>query len=138
MALEPQATKTILTVDDAAFVHQIYRVSFRKIGGCTLVEATNGLEALRQLEAHGPVDLIILDLNMPQMDGLQFLDELKKGRHWGTHVMVSTTEDRDGPIREALLRGAQSFIKKPFTLDQFTELMRKVLPTLSKRGEARS
>ena len=130
-------TPKILTIDDAEFVQHLYRVSFRKIGGCTLHHAYNGMEALNCLDREGPMDLIILDLNMPIMDGLQFLAEFKKRPDYrATHVLVSSTEDQDGLIRQALENGAQSFIKKPFTLEQFVELLGKVLASLPKRPQA--
>ncbi|HEY3445345.1 MAG TPA: response regulator [Myxococcales bacterium] len=127
----------VLAIDDAGFVHQIYRTALKKVAGCTLLEARDGLEGLRRLDEQGPVDLIILDLNMPRMDGLQFLAELKRRPEWGTHVTVSTTEDQEGKIREALQLGASSFIKKPFTLEQLSELLRRVLPLLGEAGGGR-
>jgi len=131
------ASRKILVVDDSEFVHQIFRVAFRKIGNCTLFHAKNGQEGLLELDRSGPVDLIVLDLNMPVMDGLRFLDEMRsRRRDFGTHVLVASTEDRDGMIREALIRGAQSFIKKPFTLEQVVELLNRVIPTLLRRAAA--
>jgi len=125
------ANRKVLVVEDSEFVHQIYRVAFRKLGGFTLAHSYNGVEGLAALERDGTVDLIVLDLNMPVMDGVTFLDELRKRRRdWGTHVLVASTEDREGMIREALIRGAQSFIKKPFTLDQLVQLLEKIVPTL--------
>lgn len=130
-----EADRKVLVVEDSEFVHQIYRVAFRRLGAATLVHAYNGMEGIAVLDREGPVDLIILDLNMPVMDGVTFLDELRKRkRDWGTHVLVASTEDRDGLIREALIRGAQSFIKKPFTLDQLLELLGRVVPTLPHRS----
>jgi len=130
-----EANRKALVVEDSEFVHQIYRVAFRKLGGFSVLHAYNGKEGLTTLEKDGPVDMIILDLNMPIMDGLTFLGELqKRKRDWGTHVMVASTEDRDGLIREALIRGAQSFCKKPFTLDQLVELLERILPTLRARS----
>lgn len=126
-----QANRKVLIVEDSEFVHQIYRVAFRKIGGFTLAHSYNGVEGLAALDRDGTADLILLDLNMPVMDGVTFLDELRKRkRDWGTHVLVASTEDRDGMIREALIRGAQSFIKKPFTLDQLVQLLDRIVPTL--------
>ena len=120
----------VLAIDDAGFVHQIYRSALKKLPGCVHLEARDGQEGLDRLDEQGPVDLIILDLNMPRMDGLQFLAELSKRPEWGTHVMVCSTEDQEGKIREALRSGAHSFIKKPFTLGQLTALLERVVPTL--------
>jgi two-component system chemotaxis response regulator CheY len=128
-------SRKILVVDDAEFVQHIYRVCFRRIGSSTLFHAYNGSEALRILELEGPVDLIILDLNMPVMDGLQFLSELKNHpQHAGTHVLVATTEDKDDLIREAMNRGASSYLKKPFTMEQFLAFVEKILTTLPQRS----
>lgn len=129
-ALSP---RRILIVEDSEFVHQIYRVAFRKFGGCHLLHASDGLQGLQLLD-EGPVDLIILDLNMPVMDGLAFIRQLKtRPRHAHTHVLVVSTEDRNGKIREAILEGASSFLQKPFNLEQLLELLERVMKTLPER-----
>jgi two-component system chemotaxis response regulator CheY len=128
-------TKKILLVDDAEFVQHIYRVCFRRTGNATLFHAYNGMEALQVLEREGPMELIILDLNMPIMGGLEFLAELKKRpRHDGTHVLIVTTEDKDDLIRKAMQLGASSYLKKPFTVDQFLAFVEKVFSSLPIRS----
>ena len=128
-------TRKVLVVEDSEFVHQIYRVAFRRLGPFELVHATNGLEGLRALDAHPDVDLILLDINMPIMDGLAFLEQLRMvPGHRSTFVIVASTEREDGKIRDALARGAQAFLKKPFTLEQLLELLQRVLPLLAARG----
>jgi two-component system chemotaxis response regulator CheY len=128
-------TRKVLVVEDSEFVHQIYRVAFRRLGQFELLHATNGLEGLRTLDTHPDVDLILLDINMPIMDGLAFLGELRvvPGQR-NTFVIVASTEREDGKIREALARGAQAFLKKPFTLEQLLELLQRVLPILPARS----
>lgn len=126
-----------LVVDDSEFVHHIYRVAFRKIGGWELEHARNGVEGLRALDNVKGVELILLDINMPVLDGLRFLEQLRLMRdHQHTFVLVASTEREDGKLREALSRGAQAFLKKPFTLEQFLELLGRILPRLPPRPTA--
>src|SRR5690606_23121393 len=103
---------------------------FRRIGGWELVHTNNGQEGLDALQ-RGPFDLIIIDLNMPVMGGLEFLERLRRIEAFrNTHVLVASTEGADPQIREAIQRGAQSYLKKPFTLEQILELVQRVIPTL--------
>jgi CheY-like chemotaxis protein len=110
-------------------------VAFRRLGQFELVHATNGLEGLHTLDSHPDVDLILLDINMPIMDGLAFLEQLRMiPGHRNTFVIVASTEREDGKIRDALTRGAQAFLKKPFTLEQLLELLQRVLPLVPARS----
>lgn len=132
--LKPTTLRRVLIVEDSPFVHQIYRVAFRRLGGWELVHSANGEEGLAALEP-APVDLIVLDINMPVMNGLQFIDRLQaRPRDRNTHVLVATTEGDDGSLREALARGAKSYLKKPFTLEQLLALITRVVAVLPPRA----
>lgn len=110
----------VLCVEDAEFVQQLYRVAFRRRGGVTSFEAHDGLEALKLLDRHGPVDLAIVDVNMPVMDGLEFLQHLRRlPGHADTWVLLATTEDHQGAVKRALQGGRGGFLRKPFTLEEF-------------------
>jgi two-component system chemotaxis response regulator CheY len=125
-------SRRILVVEDSDFVHQIYRVAFRRLRGWVPTHVNNGAEALEVLDRVQP-DLIIVDINMPVMDGLRFLDAMRTrsgGRKPLVHVLVASTEGRDDQIRDALRRGASSYLKKPFTLDEFLQLFERIAATL--------
>jgi two-component system, chemotaxis family, chemotaxis protein CheY len=127
-------TRQVLVVEDSEFVHQIYRVAFRRLGGWEVLHAHNGLEGLRCLDHARDVSLILLDINMPVLDGLRFLEQLRGMRnHKNTFVVVVSTESEDGRIRDALNLGAQAYLKKPFTLDQILALLNRVTPLLKGR-----
>lgn len=118
----------VLIVEDSEFVHQIYRVAFRKRGDCDVTHANHGIEGLAALDASGPVDLIIVDVNMPVMDGLSFVRELRKRpRDRETHVLLATTEEPRGDVHATLGHGPASFLKKPFNLSQLIAWLDSVL-----------
>lgn len=118
----------ILSVDDVMLIRKITGRVVEALGG-ELLEASNGLEALLALEkAGGNIDLIILDWNMPKMDGFEFLKKIK-GQEKYSHipVMMATTEAEKEKIVKAIQAGAKNYLIKPFT-DQ--ELTRKILDCL--------
>lgn len=134
---EAQSSGDILVVDDSELVHRLQEYVVKRLG-LTVAHAYDGLEALkmaRQRRYHA----ILLDLNMPVMDGVSFLrglrsEESAAGRE-PTPVLVVSTEGADEEIRRTLQAGATAFIKKPFTHDQIRALLEKVLD-LSSRSKA--
>jgi two-component system chemotaxis response regulator CheY len=93
-----------------------------------VLEAGSGREGLDVL-GREKADLIVSDINMPSMDGLEFLHQLQaQGLAKGAPVVMITTESGEEHVREALAAGAQGYIRKPFTSDQVRE---RVLPLLA-------
>jgi two-component system chemotaxis response regulator CheY len=126
--------KKVLIVEDSEFVHQIYRVAFRKLGQLALTHVNNGVEGLAALDKEGPVDLIIVDLNMPLMDGLTFVREVRRRPgHSNTHVMLCTTEGKDPALKKEIDSLAQSYLRKPFGLDEIVARLGQILP-MTDRG----
>ena len=83
--------------------------------------AGDGLEALEKLKTN-KVGLILSDINMPNMDGLQFLSELKASEEWKhVPVIMVTTEGSQAKVMEAVNLGAAGYVRKPFTADQIKE-----------------
>jgi two-component system, chemotaxis family, chemotaxis protein CheY len=104
----------ILIVDDSATIRKMVRASLRPLDEAEFVEAGNGLEAIEQI-ALGPVALIILDLNMPDMHGVDVLKFLR--RHQGCRdvpVVVLTTRGDEESRETALAAGATQYLTKPF------------------------
>jgi two-component system chemotaxis response regulator CheY len=94
---------------------------------CKVLEAGNGAEALGILD-NNPVDLILSDINMPVMDGLEFVRQLQTVEKLrGVPVVMITTEGSESNVVQALSLGAKGYIRKPFTPDQVKE---HVLPVL--------
>lgn len=103
----------ILSVDDSATMRKIIALAL-KDAGHAVEEAENGKDALGKLGA-GPVDCIVLDINMPEMNGIEFLRERKKNPAIaGIPVVVLTTQDEESLRAEAMSLGARGFVVKPF------------------------
>lgn len=111
----------ILVVDDSKLMHKVYEVMLRQY---PLVYAVDGHDALRQLERHDDVDLILLDINMPKMNGLEFLAELRARDEWSSlPVIVITTEGKEEATQKGLEAGAVAYIKKPFRSEEILEII---------------
>lgn len=122
----------ILIVDDSTVMRKIVERSLRQAGleiG-DVVEAGNGIEALAAVR-EGAFDLILCDINMPAMDGLEFLRQLGKlDGAKGTPVVMVTTEGSETRVVEALSMGAKGYIRKPFTPEQVKERVSPLLQVL--------
>ena len=118
------APGTILVVDDAALVRVYYR-SILEAAGFRVEEALNGLEALERLLA-GPVDLLIVDINMPQMDGLTFLRTLREKEDPTASIpaLVTSTESAPTDLAAARAAGANYYLPKPREGERLVELAR--------------
>jgi two-component system chemotaxis response regulator CheY len=118
-----------LIVDDSTVMRKIVERSLRQAGLNPLVvyEAGSGTEGLDMLRAK-QVDLILSDINMPSMDGLEFLRQLRaQDLAPGVPVVMITTESSEEHVKQAILAGAQGYIRKPFTAEQVKE---RVLPLI--------
>jgi len=119
-----------LIVDDSSVMRKIVERSLRKAGLDPLVvfEAGSGTDGLELLKTQ-QVELILSDINMPSMDGLEFLRQLRaQNLAPGVPVVMITTESSEEHVKQAILSGAQGYIRKPFTAEQVKE---RVLPLLN-------
>jgi len=122
-----------LIVDDSSVMRKIVERSLRQAGLelSKVSEASNGAEALAVL-AKESVDLILCDINMPVMDGLEFVKQLGSvDNAKGVPVVMITTEGSETHVIQALTAGAKGYIRKPFTPDQVKE---HVLPVVGKKS----
>lgn len=113
----------VLIVDDSAAIRKIlHRVLLQAdVPLGKVVEAGDGQEALQKLQEQ-KISLILSDINMPNMDGLQFLSALKAREDLkGVPVVMVTTEGSSSKVMEAVALGAAGYVKKPFTADQIKE-----------------
>lgn len=118
-----------LIVDDSSVMRKIVERSLRQCGleFERVHEAANGEDALKVAHDNG-LDLILSDINMPVMDGLEFVRRLQSvDTAKGVPVVMITTEAGETQVLEALSHGARGYIRKPFTPDQVRE---HVLPLL--------
>ena len=114
----PDSAKRVLVIDDAALVRRYYRSALES-AGFEVDEALNGLEGLEKILV-SPVDLLIVDVNMPQMDGFTFLETLRRRELplGGTPALITTTEARPQDFEAARAAGANFYLVKPVTPQQ--------------------
>jgi two-component system, chemotaxis family, chemotaxis protein CheY len=117
-AVADTARKRVLIVDDASLVRMYYRQAL-EAAGFDVDEALNGLEALEKLLA-GPVDLLVVDVNMPQMDGFTFVTALRSraSEIASIPVLIASTESAAEDLDAARQAGANFYLVKPLTQDQ--------------------
>jgi len=119
-------SKTILSVDDSASALQMIKLTLAS-AGYQVVQAVNGADGLSKARA-GPVDMVLTDLNMPVMDGLTLIRELRKLPAFrGVPIVFLTTESDPKMKQQAKAAGATGWITKPFQRDQLLAVVHKVL-----------
>jgi two-component system chemotaxis response regulator CheY len=117
--------KVILSVDDSASVRQMVSFTLRAAGN-NVVEAIDGRDALSKLS--GDIHLIITDLNMPTMDGIELIKKVRTGStHKYVPILVLTTESQPAKKQEAKTAGATGWIVKPFRPEQLLAVVERVL-----------
>lgn len=119
----------ILSVDDSRIMRSIMRGAVEALG-YDFLEAADGVEGLAVLEGESAeVDLILLDVNMPNMDGFTMLEKLKQDDRFGhIPVMMVTTESERVQVIRGIKAGAANYLCKPFTQE---DLSTKIVETLS-------
>ena len=119
--------KTILIVDDSSSLRTVVKISLVR-AGYDVIEAGDGKQGLTQLDKAGKVNLIVSDVNMPHMDGITFVTEVKKHpRHRFTPVIMLTTEGADGKKEQGRAAGAKAWITKPFNPPQLLDAVSKLI-----------
>ncbi len=107
----------VLVVDDSMMVRQQVGATLAR-AGFSIVEAQDGLDALTKLEVVSEVSLIVLDVNMPNMNGVELLERLRTdARHASIPVVMLTTEGQPRLMKQAKALGAKGWIVKPFKAD---------------------
>ncbi len=119
----------VLVVDDSVIMRRIISNNLKMAGFTEIVEAGNGAEGLENLEG---IDLILTDWNMPVMDGLTFVKEVRKNGS-KTPIVMITTEGTKTEVMEALKSGVNNYIVKPFTPETFVE---KIKSTITKNQQS--
>ena len=114
---DPGSGKRALVVDDSSTMRAILRSLLRK-RGFTVVEAGNGIQALAALADQKPVDVMLIDWNMPEMDGFTLLERIRGQQQYNcTKIAMITTEMSPQQMSYALDAGANEYIMKPFTAE---------------------
>jgi len=111
----------VLVVDDSRAIRTILGRMMREMG-FEVTEAGNGLEALSQLEQNTDVGLALVDWNMPEMNGFDFVKEVRgRSQHNDVRLMMITTETEMEQVIKALEAGANEYVMKPFTAEVIAE-----------------
>ena len=117
---------TILVVDDSASIRQTVKIALGS-AGYAIVEAVDGTDGLRKAGT-AAFNLVITDLNMPEMEGLTMIQELRKAPAYaGVPILFLTTESAASVKQQAKAAGATGWITKPFAPDQLERVVGKVL-----------
>lgn len=117
--------KNILICDDAAFMRMMIKDILSKNGYNVAGEAENGLRAVEKYKEVSP-DLVLMDITMPEMDGIQALKEIKKADA-GAKVIMCSAMGQQAMVIESIQAGAKDFIVKPFQADRVLEAVKKVV-----------
>ncbi len=119
--------RKILAVDDSAHIHQRYKRFPSRSKNRKLISAMNGVEALDKLAQEGEIDLILLDINMPVMNGLEFLQRVQKeSAYKDIPVIIISTEGKEEDTVRGLKMGAKGYVKKPFQASELHGLIEKI------------
>ena len=117
----------VLIVDDSSLIHQMYRLVLSRFK-CEIIDAMNGQEAFDILAVQRDVQLILLDINMPVMNGVQFLEKASAiGLTAKIPVIIISTEGKEEDTIRGLKLGARGYLKKPFNPADLYGLIEKVV-----------
>ena len=117
----------ILVVEDSSVVQSIVKLALRRYG-CAIECARNGVEALEAIARVGEPDLILVDINMPRMSGLELLGELRgSGAVPRIPVIIVSTEGEEHDVQRGIEAGARAYLRKPFRPDELCALIDSVV-----------
>ena len=116
--------RKVLIVDDSKLLHRMFEMMLRQY---PLVHAYDGKEALQQLKENRDVDLVLLDMNMPKMNGLELLEAMKADKEMKKiPVVLVTTEGSDEQTQRGMEAGAAAYVKKPFKNEELIAVVQRL------------
>jgi two-component system chemotaxis response regulator CheY len=119
--------KKILMVDDSSMIRLVVTKAANK-AGYEVISATNGQEGLEQLAMHSDIDLILSDINMPIMDGMEMIKRIKEDeKNRFIPIVMLTTESKDELKKQGRELGVKAWMVKPFNENTFLKAMMKLL-----------
>jgi two-component system, chemotaxis family, chemotaxis protein CheY len=122
--------RRILVVEDSASTRSFIRSALEtggRLGPCDIVEASSGFDALRLLP-RGPYDLVITDINMPDINGLELVQFIRKSdRHRSTALLIISTQSSDKDRDRGMSLGANEFLAKPLSADTLLSAVDRLL-----------
>ena len=119
-------TRKVLVVEDSRLIHKMYEVMLRP---CMLIAAHDGREGLARLGENPDVDVIILDITIPHMTGLEVLEQVKaKPEFAPIPVVIVSTEGKEEDVARGLRAGAVAYLKKPFQREDLLKIIGRLVP----------
>lgn len=115
----------VLVVDDSALARKTLRNALKALGIEQIIEAKDGLEALQEALTN-PYDLILMDWNMPRMDGIEAVDKIREMKLSVPIIMVTGLGD-EYHVREAIAKGVNNFLLKPFKMEKAMTVIQDTL-----------
>jgi len=121
--------KKIMVVDDSALMHQMFKMALSRYK-CTILLAKNGQAALDLLPQHPDIDLILLDINMPIMGGLEFLRKVKALSSYAhIPIVIQSTEGEEEDTKRGMDLGASGYLTKPIQPVALHAMIDKLVPS---------
>jgi CheY-like chemotaxis protein len=121
------STKNLLVVDDSATTRMLISLTLKKEGVYRIVEVSNGREAVDKLAAE-PVDCVLTDINMPQMNGLDLINYIRsKHREPKLPIIVITTQGEEEARDKGMAQGANAYLTKPISGPKLVSLVKELL-----------
>src|SRR5574341_839223 len=120
--------KKVIVIDDSALIHQMYKMVLMRYK-CEIIAAQNGQDGLEKLAKNPDADLILLDINMPLMNGLEFIKKVREiGKYDHVPIVIVSTEGKEEDTMRGLALGAKGYVKKPFQPSDMHALIEKLYP----------
>ena len=120
--------KKVLVIHDSALIHQMYKMVLMRYK-CEIVDALNGQDGLDKLAKNPDADMVLLDINMPVMNGLEFIKKAKElGKYDHIPIIIVCTEGKEEDTMKGLALGAKGYVKKPFQPSDLHALIDKLYP----------
>ena len=119
-------SKSVLIAEDHSAARKILTVIIQKLGVTQVESVANGVEALSRIQEQPP-DLLIVDWNMPEMDGLELLKAIRADKNTeGIKVLMVTADDDRDHVLQAILAGADGYLVKPVTIDRLEQKLEDI------------
>jgi two-component system, chemotaxis family, chemotaxis protein CheY len=115
-----------MVVDDSATMRQFILLTLKKLGCTSMVDAPNGQVALEKLASHS-VDIVLTDLDMPVMNGFEFIEKARE-RDMTLPIVILSTHDDEATREKGLMLGANDCLTKPLSGAKLTEALEKIFP----------
>ncbi len=120
--------RRVLIVDDSNILRHLIKVFLSTSKDLEVAAVNNGKEGLDHIVEHGPPALVLLDVNMPVMNGIEFLGELARlGLKDKVSVVIISTEGKEDDVLRGLQAGAKAYLRKPFTQKELQQIIERVI-----------